>query len=314
MKNVIFTLFLCLFSVTAFANQAKAVGARIGNVDLINGGCNNIPYSSTGYDLYILVEQVSQDSPADITAFATYTVNGVNQTVQTTTKNVALVQKQTTAVLIGHINALPKLQYNFSGIGMVVCYPKECDTNPNNSLDKEFCVQVPQPLPVELSFFAATTTVTATRLVWTTASEKNTNRFSVEMSNDGHIFREIGKVLAAGSSTSPHSYSFISAHLDATSYYRLKTIDNDNAFTYSPVVVVLPMSMGNEYLAGTDGRYIAFHLAMGETPVKLYVLDTNGRLLYGQAYDPIIRYPLGQAMVIIRLFTNTGTQYSKLYR
>lgn len=314
MKNLIATLFLCLFSVGAFANQARAVGARIGSTTLTSTGCNSIPYSSTGYDLYILVEQVSQNSNADITAFATYTVNGVSQTVQTTTKNVVLIKDQTIPVLIGHINTLTKLQYSFSSIGMKVCYPNECDTNPNNSLDKKFCVQVPQPLPVELSSFTLSSTTTTARLNWTTASEKNTSRFAVEMSNDGLTFREIGEVLAGGSSSTPRAYSFISTHLDVAAYYRLKIIDTDNTFSYSPVLVLFPVSMGNEYLAGADGRYIAFHLATGEIPLKLYLLDTSGRVLYEQAYDPIIRYPLGQAMVIIRLFTNTGSQYSKLYR
>jgi hypothetical protein len=99
------------------------------------------------------------------------------------------------------------------------------------------------PLPVELSAFTATpASPAAVRLAWATASEKNSARFEVERSLDGETFAPIGTVVAAGSSSSaPRTYTLDDARLPAgaaTLYYRLKQVDADGTFSYSPVRVV----------------------------------------------------------------------------
>ena len=91
------------------------------------------------------------------------------------------------------------------------------------------------PLPVELSAFTATAEGAAVRLVWATASEKNSARFEVERSTDGRTFAAIGAVAAAGSSTALRSYELLDATLPAstaTLYYRLKQVDQDGSFSY----------------------------------------------------------------------------------
>ncbi|MBU6123380.1 FG-GAP-like repeat-containing protein, partial [Hymenobacter siberiensis] len=94
------------------------------------------------------------------------------------------------------------------------------------------------PLPVELTDFTATALTHAVRLQWRTASEKNTARFDVERSGDGTAFDLLGKVAAAGTSTTPREYALTDAQLPAgiaTLYYRLKQVDQDGSFSYSPV-------------------------------------------------------------------------------
>jgi hypothetical protein len=62
----------------------------------------------------------------------------------------------------------------------------------------------------------------------------------VERSADGETFARIGTVAAAGSS-SARSYELLDARLTAgaaTLYYRLKQVDLDSTFAYSPVRVV----------------------------------------------------------------------------
>ena len=96
-----------------------------------------------------------------------------------------------------------------------------------------------QPLPVELSAFTATLAgTTAVRLAWATASQKNSAAFEVERSIDGASYYKVGTVVAAGRSSTGRTYGFFDEQLPAHAavlYYRLKLVDADGAFSYSPV-------------------------------------------------------------------------------
>ena len=94
------------------------------------------------------------------------------------------------------------------------------------------------PLPVELVTFTATAEGNrAVRLAWATATEKNSQAFEVERSADGIAFDHIGTVAAAGSSSSARSYGLVDVKLPGAAllYYRLKQLDLDGTFAYSPV-------------------------------------------------------------------------------
>ncbi|GAB3877641.1 hypothetical protein GCM10028824_38080 [Hymenobacter segetis] len=97
-------------------------------------------------------------------------------------------------------------------------------------------------LPVELTAFTATADgPTAVRLAWATASEKDSKAFEVERSTDGHVFGIIGTVAAAGSSSAPRRYELLDTQplsRSVTLYYRLKQVDVDGTFSYSPVRTV----------------------------------------------------------------------------
>jgi hypothetical protein len=98
------------------------------------------------------------------------------------------------------------------------------------------------PLPVELTAFtAALAAPAAVRLAWATASEKSSASFNVERSADGTAFGTIGTVAAAGSSSVPRRYELLDTRLPggaALLYYRLRQVDTDGTFSYSPVRTV----------------------------------------------------------------------------
>jgi len=104
----------------------------------------------------------------------------------------------------------------------------------------------PTPLPVELLRFTATTRPDdAALLSWTTASEKNSAYFEVERSSTGRDFEVIGTVAAAGTSAGVRSYQLIDARLrTGTTYYRLRQVDADKTFSYSPVAVLRASASG----------------------------------------------------------------------
>jgi hypothetical protein len=100
----------------------------------------------------------------------------------------------------------------------------------------------PSPLPVELTAFTATLAgQAAVSLAWATASEKNSQQFEVERSLDGRTFAPLGTVAAAGRSSAPRSYELLDARLPGSAallYYRLRQVDLDGTFSYSPVRTV----------------------------------------------------------------------------
>lgn len=92
------------------------------------------------------------------------------------------------------------------------------------------------PLPVELTAFTATADGHAADLRWETASETNNTGFEVQM-DGGNGFSRVDFVPGAGTTLEAQSYSLRVANLAAGSYrFRLKQIDLDGAFEFSPVV------------------------------------------------------------------------------
>ena len=97
-------------------------------------------------------------------------------------------------------------------------------------------------LPVVLSKFGAEKTKSnSVDLSWTTSSEINNNYFEVQRSTiDQNSYVTIGEVAGKGNSIVSNTYSLIDPNpsLTTTNYYRLKQVDLNNKFSYSPVVAV----------------------------------------------------------------------------
>lgn len=93
------------------------------------------------------------------------------------------------------------------------------------------------PLPVELISFSARCNTNAVELIWSTASEINNDYFEVQKSVDGNLWYYVGTVKGAGNSTTFNSYSFVDKENTANAYYRLRQVDFDGKFEYSPIIV-----------------------------------------------------------------------------
>ena len=124
------------------------------------------------------------------------------------------------------------------------------------------------PLPVELVYFRAEPTVNQVRLSWATASERNSERFSVERSQSLSEFVSIGNVIAAGESARLLGYGLNDVRpLPGTSYYRLVQIDRDGqSKTSKPVSVVLDgaaplLLVSPNPASGTHIRYTLLNMA-----------------------------------------------------
>jgi hypothetical protein len=117
------------------------------------------------------------------------------------------------------------------------------------------------PLPITLLYFEAEKKSSSSALlIWETTQEINTSRFEVEHSNDAITFNKMGSVQAAGNSAINKKYEFVDNNPTVgLNYYRLKQIDLDNRFIYTPT------------------RVLQFKLLDAAT-VKYYPNPTNGML------------------------------------
>ena len=94
-------------------------------------------------------------------------------------------------------------------------------------------------IPVELTSFTANVSGNDVTLNWTTATETNNFRFTIERSQAESEWQKIGFVPGFGTTTEPKSYSFTDEDVTTGIYrYRLKQIDFDGSFTYSNEIEV----------------------------------------------------------------------------
>lgn len=94
-------------------------------------------------------------------------------------------------------------------------------------------------LPIELKSFNAKHEDNAVKVEWVTASEINNSYFTIERSENGIDFIEVGRENGSGNSTIDISYTFHDTDPDFSSpYYRLKQTDYDGTTeTFEPVFV-----------------------------------------------------------------------------
>jgi hypothetical protein len=95
-------------------------------------------------------------------------------------------------------------------------------------------------LPVELTAFTARPFESSkTQLDWATASEYNVATYAIEYSRSGHDYQTIGTVPAKGNGNNLTNYQWLHpAPQTGDNYYRLRILDRDGSFAYSPMQVV----------------------------------------------------------------------------
>ncbi|WP_051359826.1 T9SS type A sorting domain-containing protein [Adhaeribacter aquaticus] len=183
------------------------------------------------------------------------------------------------------------------------------------------------PLPVELISFKGEATKSGVLLEWSTASEKNNEKFEIERSQNGQTFAKIGEVKGNGNSATQRTYSFRDAKAETgTNYYRLKQLDLDGKFEYSKVVVVTNAAS----LTSTSAKLLVapnpvsggqFSLLLeGIEGGQLQVMDMSGRVLFTQTINPNVReltlntqsLGMSSGMYMILVRNNTTSTNTKL--
>lgn len=93
-------------------------------------------------------------------------------------------------------------------------------------------------LPLTLVDFKAARQNTKVQLSWTTSNEIGTDRFEVEKSADGRTFTFLSSVRSQSTYGENRYQSIDQQPFAGKNFYRLKMVDADGRFTYSPTVLV----------------------------------------------------------------------------
>lgn len=94
-------------------------------------------------------------------------------------------------------------------------------------------------LPVELMYFQAIDRRSFVELQWATATELNNEKWIIERLVDGNMVEVIDSLPGEGSTQVQTDYTYrdrTARH--GVNYYRLKQVDYDGQYSYSPVVVI----------------------------------------------------------------------------
>ena len=140
------------------------------------------------------------------------------------------------------------------------------------------------PLPIALTSFTAVNNGASNKILWETASEQNTEWHVIEKSSDGIRFNDLGKVAAAGNSTSSKEYNMLDNTPFPMTYYRLRTIDFDGTVSHSAIVAVKRyvsnFDLVEVFPNPTDNLINARLTSSGNEEVSFKVVDALGRVVY----------------------------------
>jgi len=176
------------------------------------------------------------------------------------------------------------------------------------------------PLPLNLLSFTADIKNAKGILNWQTEKEINTQSFIVEKSVDGTQFKQIGELPAKNNSTAVNNYSFIDDNLaTGKNYYRLKMVDINGQFTYSPVrvitynlnnfeVVIYPNPVtGNTVYIKTSANCSSIELK-DMTGKRLQFVSASGKQ---NTFDVS---GIGSGLYVLVITTDAGTRVEKIVR
>ena len=139
-------------------------------------------------------------------------------------------------------------------------------------------------LPVELLSFTGKNDGEKNILDWATATEINNDYFIIERSADGKTFEEIGTVQGAGNSSSQKNYEFTDNSEPQTPYseliyYRLRQVDYDGKYEYSPIISINLNSENyfNAYYNPAGYIVVLFDIEKDDSPVSISLCDLLGK-------------------------------------
>lgn len=154
-------------------------------------------------------------------------------------------------------------------------------------------------LPVTLLEFTARADNKNVVTSWHTAQEINLKHYVVEHSIDGVHFVTVGNVIAKANNSSTNDYEFTHINPAAgANYYRLKQVDNDDKFTYSPIVKINFTAGNRQPIAYPNPVKNNLTLAV---PNELFTNENYQVVLLDAKKSLIIKQTLTQATMQIEM-------------
>jgi hypothetical protein len=137
-------------------------------------------------------------------------------------------------------------------------------------------------LPVEFIYFNSSCEDQKVYCEWATASEHNSDYFSIQTSIDGSEWRELGKIKSAGFSAEKLIYSYV-INNTSSNYLKLNQFDIDGRMeTYGPFNISCE-SKGKELMVfpnpSEDFVNVQIEINDGDSKGQINLIDLNGKLI-----------------------------------
>jgi F5/8 type C domain/Secretion system C-terminal sorting domain/Fibronectin type III domain len=178
------------------------------------------------------------------------------------------------------------------------------------------------PLPIQLlNFSAKTVNQDHVVVTWATSMEHLVDHFEIQRSVDNNTFRTIDKVTTTGESEIPRYYLIVDNNPAAgINYYRLKEVDRDAKFYFSPVASVqFDEPKGLEIFPNPAGDYTMIS-SQRDQILEVNVYDVAGKLLQnlpsvgGQLTVRLNTTELSTGVYIIWVKTTGAIYRQKLFK
>jgi hypothetical protein len=159
--------------------------------------------------------------------------------------------------------------------------PSFDDDDANFTFDFGFHGNASGPLPVTLTFFTAEKAGDASLLGWETASEVNNSHFDIERSKPNGSWEKIGEVEGNGTTNTSQLYSYTDdAPAKGLNIYRLKQVDFDGTFQYSPsAAVIFDLNGGISVYPNPAKNKVTIVLSEQATSSTVELLNSQGQIV-----------------------------------
>lgn len=240
--------------------------------DVMSWATNGIQNGADGVGLYFGVDGTDFPNGTPVTDFTTFLVDGA-------------VYGTNDANDTGLLAVLDTEQSDEDEFGMSTTQSVQRNGTP----PPKWIIAEPTPgapnasiMPVELAYFHVKHKEGKARLSWATAQEIQNDYFSLQHSRDGVHFLEFGQVKGQGTSSAFNEYHYDHNNMVAgKNFYRLKQIDLDGSFSYSPVRVINKASSRTEIslypTLVTDRIYLSTE---SEEIPEIRIFNTMGNLVW----------------------------------
>jgi hypothetical protein len=180
----------------------------------------------------------------------------------------------------------------YTGSEPAIVGPQQASSSTSSSFEP-----FAEVLPVKFLGFSAVMKNKDVLVQWSTTEEVNAASFEVERSNDGTNWNTIGQVAAAGNSSSIVNYSFTDKNITSgTVYYRVKQVDIDGRFVFTPVRSIKPGTTNgaNVNIASTGQSKVLLQFATEvKGTVTVRFISPAGQVLAQQTLNK----PFGQVIL-----------------
>ena len=175
------------------------------------------------------------------------------------------------------------------------------------------------PLPIELLSFDVIEENKQAVLQWTTASETNNDNFEIQHSINTIDWQIIANIDGMGTSTVVHKYQYIDRKPNlAKNYYRLRQVDFDGEYSYSPIRVI-DFSEYSDIEIYPNPANSTINISGIDKNSTIEVLDINSRII-----DLDISYQNNKAVInidklptsiyFIKIITNDKVEVFKIIK